>query len=63
MSERRSVGRVAALVATALTVFFVAVLVIAFNKDVADPTTPLLMKPAPEVKSTTYDGEIGRAHV
>jgi cytochrome c biogenesis protein CcmG/thiol:disulfide interchange protein DsbE len=57
MSERRSVARVAALVATTVVVFFVAVLVIAFNKDVADPTTPLLMKPAPEVKSTTYDGE------
>ncbi len=58
MSERRSsVARTVAVGAIAVAVFFVALLVVAFNKDVTTTDTPLLMKPAPEVSSTTYDGE------
>lgn len=41
-----------------MAMFFVALLVIAFNKDVSTSDTPLMLKPAPEVVSTTYDGEI-----
>ncbi|MFM8562290.1 MAG: TlpA family protein disulfide reductase [Acidimicrobiia bacterium] len=56
MSERRPVPRVIAIAAVAVTVFFVAFLVVAFNKDLSNPDTPLMSKPAPEVVSTTYDG-------
>jgi cytochrome c biogenesis protein CcmG/thiol:disulfide interchange protein DsbE len=49
---------VAAAGAVAVAMFFVALLVIAFNKDVSTSDTPLMLKPAPEVVSTTYDGEI-----
>lgn len=56
MSERRPIPRVTAIAAVAVTVFFVALLVAAFNKDVSNPATPLMSKPAPEVVSTTYDG-------
>jgi len=59
MSERStSTGRIAAIAAVAVTVFFLAILVVSFNKDVESAGTPLLLKPAPEVVSTTYDGEV-----
>jgi cytochrome c biogenesis protein CcmG/thiol:disulfide interchange protein DsbE len=58
MSERRwNVGRAAAMGAIAVAVFFVGLLVVAFNKDVSNTDTPLMLKPAPEVVSTTYDGD------
>jgi len=58
VSERRwTVGRVAAVGAIAVAMFFVALLVVAFNKNVSTTDSPLMMRPAPNVSSTTYDGE------
>ena len=53
-------GRVARNVAIALAgvaAALLVVLVVAFNRDTQDAQSPLLMRPAPEITSTTYDGD------
>lgn len=49
----RTVTILIAIVAAVL----IGILVVAFNRDTRDAQTPLLLEPAPEITSTTYDGE------
>ncbi len=52
----RMARRVAALLACG-AVLLIGILVIAFSRDTQDAQSPLLLRPAPEIVSTTYDGE------
>lgn len=41
----------------AIMVFFIVILVVASNNGTETAASPLLLKPAPEIASTTYDGD------
>ncbi|MFM8648601.1 MAG: TlpA family protein disulfide reductase [Actinomycetota bacterium] len=55
MSERR-LGPIVASAVAAVMVFFVVVLAVSAGRSTETADSPLLMKPAPAVVSTTYDG-------
>lgn len=51
------VARTVALGMGTVIIAFVVVLIVAFNRDTRVAETPLLLKPAPEITSTDFDGE------
>jgi cytochrome c biogenesis protein CcmG/thiol:disulfide interchange protein DsbE len=59
MSEQtpRRVAPIISVAIAAVMVFFIVILVISSNNKTENAATPLLLKPAPEITSTTYDGD------
>ena len=60
MSEQAP-RRIAPIISGAIAVvmvFFIVILAITSNDKAETATTPLLLKPAPEISSTTYDGDM-----
>jgi cytochrome c biogenesis protein CcmG/thiol:disulfide interchange protein DsbE len=56
VSERRT-GPIVASGVAAVMVFFIVVLAVSAGRSTETADSPLLMRPAPPVVSTTYDGE------
>jgi thiol-disulfide isomerase/thioredoxin len=60
MSEQapRRIAPIISVAIAAVMVFFIVILAISSNDKDQVADTPLLMKPAPEITSTTYDGDV-----
>ena len=60
MSEQapRRIAPIISVAIAAVMVFFIVVLAISSNNKTENAATPLLLKPAPEITSTTYDGDV-----
>ena len=56
--EPRRIAPIISVAIAAVMVFFIAILAISSNDKDEAAATPLLMKPAPEITSTTYDGDV-----
>ncbi len=56
MSERRRLGPIVAVAILAILGAFIVVLAVASGRSTETADSPLLMRPAPAVVSTTYDG-------
>lgn len=57
MSERRRIGPIVAVAIIVLLGGFITVLAVAAGRSTETADSPLIMKPAPAVVSTTYDGD------
>jgi len=59
MSEQapRRIAPMISVVVAAVMVFFIVILAVSSNDKAETATTPLMLKPAPEITSTTYDGD------
>lgn len=60
MSEQtpRRIAPIISVAVAVVMVFFIVILAITSNDKAENATTPLLLKPAPEISSTTYDGDM-----
>lgn len=64
MIDEREVGRPSGWTARRVSMllavgaaFLIGVLIVAFTRDTQDAQSPLMSRPAPEITSTTYDGD------
>jgi cytochrome c biogenesis protein CcmG, thiol:disulfide interchange protein DsbE len=60
MSEQapRRIAPIIAVAIAVVMVFFIVIFATTSNDKAGTATTPLLLKPAPEISSTTYDGDL-----
>jgi cytochrome c biogenesis protein CcmG/thiol:disulfide interchange protein DsbE len=60
MSEQapRRIAPIISVAIAAVMIFFIVILAISSNNKTENAATPLLLKPAPEITSTTYDGDV-----
>lgn len=55
--SRGSTARRAAAFVAVVAAVLIGILIVSFSRDTQEAQSPLLLRPAPEISSTTFDGE------